>query len=476
MTSAEPWTLTTAPGTSGYTMYRDPDADPPALVCQVGKTTLRYHLSAVEDLHAWLLAQGDWVPLRRRRRAEARHGGHRRGVGPLGRQPGRRLVRPAQGLPGPLRDVPAAAAGAARPGRAHPRRPQQQGPRAVASLEHGRRHRHRPRRSPRHRLLLRPRAVHRRAMGPLHHHPAVRRRGGAAGRRPTYWERAELCVAAGPAAARARHRRRGHQGLRRAPAMSPMACGLVHMELHRGDGSLGTFLGVHAGLAMQSIAMCGSEEQKARWLPAMATMDKLGAFALTEPDHGSDSVALETTARRGRRPLGARTASKRWIGNGTRRRPRRRLGPRHRGRPGQGLRRGEGHRRATRPRVIDGQGVAARGVAGRHHAARRAGARRRTGCRRRSSFKDTGRVLATTRNTCAWVALGHATAAYDAALDLRAASAPSSASRWSASRSCRQRLVQMLAEADSHAAVLPAARPPRRGGQAHRHRRRAWRR
>ena len=63
MTSAEPWTLTTAPGTSGYTMYRDPDADPPALVCQVGKTTLRYHLSAVEDLHAWLLAQGDWVPL-----------------------------------------------------------------------------------------------------------------------------------------------------------------------------------------------------------------------------------------------------------------------------------------------------------------------------------------------------------------------------------------------------------------------------
>ena len=63
MTSTEPWTLTTAPGTSSYTMYRDPDADPPALVCQVGKTTLRYHLSAVEDLHAWLLAQGDWVPL-----------------------------------------------------------------------------------------------------------------------------------------------------------------------------------------------------------------------------------------------------------------------------------------------------------------------------------------------------------------------------------------------------------------------------
>ena len=54
--------------------------------------------------------------------------------------------------------------------------------------------------------------------------------------------------------------------------MSAMACGLVTMELHRGDGSLGVLLGVHAGLAMHSIALCGSEEQKARWLPAMARM------------------------------------------------------------------------------------------------------------------------------------------------------------------------------------------------------------
>nr|WP_226963602.1 hypothetical protein [Tetrasphaera sp. F2B08] len=44
-------------------MHRDPDADPPALVCQVGSTTLRYHLSAVEDLHAWLTERGDWVDL-----------------------------------------------------------------------------------------------------------------------------------------------------------------------------------------------------------------------------------------------------------------------------------------------------------------------------------------------------------------------------------------------------------------------------
>ena len=44
-------------------MYRDPSLDPPAIVCQVGTTQLRYHLSAIEDLHAWLKEQGDWVPL-----------------------------------------------------------------------------------------------------------------------------------------------------------------------------------------------------------------------------------------------------------------------------------------------------------------------------------------------------------------------------------------------------------------------------
>src|SRR3954454_4966219 len=82
------------------------------------------------------------------------------------------------------------------------------------------------------------------------------------------------------------------------PPISPIARGLINLELSRGDGSLGTFFGVQAGLAMQSIAMLCSEEQKQRWLPAMAQLDKLGAFALTEPLHGSDSVALETSARR----------------------------------------------------------------------------------------------------------------------------------------------------------------------------------
>src|SRR3954452_21751905 len=100
------------------------------------------------------------------------------------------------------------------------------------------------------------------------------------------------------------------------PSMSPIAVGLVNMELNRGDGSLGTFLAVQAGLAMQSIAMLGSEQQKQRCLPAMAALDKLGAFALTEPDHGSDAVALETTARRDGDHW-VINGAKRWIGNGT---------------------------------------------------------------------------------------------------------------------------------------------------------------
>jgi len=62
-TREDPWQLTTAPGTSSYQMWRDEAADPPALVCQVGSTQLKYHLSAIDDLAAWLTAQGDWVDL-----------------------------------------------------------------------------------------------------------------------------------------------------------------------------------------------------------------------------------------------------------------------------------------------------------------------------------------------------------------------------------------------------------------------------
>jgi hypothetical protein len=58
-----PWTLKTPPGTAEFQAWRDPAADPPALVVQVGKTQLRYHLRCIDDLHAMLLAHGDWLPL-----------------------------------------------------------------------------------------------------------------------------------------------------------------------------------------------------------------------------------------------------------------------------------------------------------------------------------------------------------------------------------------------------------------------------
>lgn len=62
-TKADPWKLTTPSGSSDYEMYRDESADPPAIVCQVGSTQLRYHLSAIEDLHAMLKERGDWLLL-----------------------------------------------------------------------------------------------------------------------------------------------------------------------------------------------------------------------------------------------------------------------------------------------------------------------------------------------------------------------------------------------------------------------------
>ncbi len=62
-TAADPWVLKTPPGSSEYRLHRDEQADPPALICQVGSTKLSYHLRAVDDLHAMLTAHGDWMPL-----------------------------------------------------------------------------------------------------------------------------------------------------------------------------------------------------------------------------------------------------------------------------------------------------------------------------------------------------------------------------------------------------------------------------
>lgn len=62
-THEDPWILKTPSGSSEYRMYRDDSADPPAIVCVVGKTVLGYQSRAIEDLHAMLVERGDWVPL-----------------------------------------------------------------------------------------------------------------------------------------------------------------------------------------------------------------------------------------------------------------------------------------------------------------------------------------------------------------------------------------------------------------------------
>ena len=98
------------------------------------------------------------------------------------------------------------------------------------------------------------------------------------------------------------------------PGLSHVAVGMGAMELTRGDGSIETFVGVTSGLTMQSIAFCGSEEQKQRWLPPMARLELIGAFGLTEPYVGSDAAHIRTSAKR----VGDRyvlNGAKRWIGN-----------------------------------------------------------------------------------------------------------------------------------------------------------------
>jgi len=197
------------------------------------------------------------------------------------------------------------------------------------------------------------------------------------------------------------------------PGMTPLARGLVNMELHRGDGSLGTFLGVQSGLAMKSIALLGSDAQKERWLASLARLDAVGAFALTEPMHGSDSVSLETRARRDGDDW-VLDGAKRWIGNGS-------IADvvvvwarsDHDGRvkgflvekgtPGFAAHtmEGKGAARAIWQADIVLEGVRV------PEESRLPGADR---------FGDAGRVLVTTRTTCAWAALGHAVAAYDTAL------------------------------------------------------------
>ena len=197
------------------------------------------------------------------------------------------------------------------------------------------------------------------------------------------------------------------------PPMDPLSAGLIHMEMNRGDGSLGTFMAVQGGLAMKSIARCGSEQQKQRWLGPMARLEKIGAFALTEPEHGSDSVSLETTAR----PDGDSwviSGHKKWIGNGS-------IADVvvvwardttdgavkgflvEKGAPGFRARviEGKASLRAVWQAEIELDGVRVPAES------RLPGA---------NSFRDCAAILTSTRSACAWMALGHAVAGYDAAL------------------------------------------------------------
>jgi glutaryl-CoA dehydrogenase len=99
------------------------------------------------------------------------------------------------------------------------------------------------------------------------------------------------------------------------PGRSYLLDGLVAMETARVDCSFATWHGVHSGLAMGTIYLTGSEEQKEYWLPAMARFEKIGAFGLTEPDVGSGAArGLTTTARRDGDEW-VLDGEKKWIGN-----------------------------------------------------------------------------------------------------------------------------------------------------------------
>jgi alkylation response protein AidB-like acyl-CoA dehydrogenase len=99
------------------------------------------------------------------------------------------------------------------------------------------------------------------------------------------------------------------------PGGSQLLVGLVAMELGRVDASIATLQGVHSGLAMGSIALCGSEEQKQKWLPPMARWEKIGCFGLTEPLVGSGTGGGLTTTAKREGDTWVLNGQKRWIGN-----------------------------------------------------------------------------------------------------------------------------------------------------------------
>ena len=226
-----------------------------------------------------------------------------------------------------------------------------------------------------------------------------------------YWERAEFPFELVPKLARLGIVGGTIEGYG-CPGLSDLAVGLISQEFARADGSFGTFFGVQSGLAMQSIHAFGSEEQRERWLPAMAALQAIGAFALTEPEHGSDAVMLQCSARRDGDGY-VLTGAKRWIGNGSiadvivvwARDEDGHVGGFlvEKGAAGLSARVMEGKTalRAVWQAELELDGV------------RVPTENRLPGCR---SFKDVSRVLTRTRYGVAWRALGMALAAYEAAL------------------------------------------------------------
>ena len=203
------------------------------------------------------------------------------------------------------------------------------------------------------------------------------------------------------------------------PGMSRKAAGMVAREMARADGSLNTFLGIHSNLCMGALNILGSDEQKERWLPALARIEKTGAFALTEPDHGSDSVALETSARRDGDQW-VLSGHKRWIGNGhvadvivlfARNTEDGNVNAFVIEKDDDG-RYPEGYS----PTVITGK-VGKRAILQADiviEEMRLPAANRLEGCH---SFRDVSRVLQATRGGAAWEAVGHAMAAFEIASD-----------------------------------------------------------
>ena len=226
-----------------------------------------------------------------------------------------------------------------------------------------------------------------------------------------YWERAEFPFELIPKMADLHVTGGGIQGYG-CPGMSAVAAGLMALELARGDASICTFFGVHSGLAMSSIAMLGSEEQKQCWLPPMARLEKIGAFALTEPNHGSDAVALETRAHRAGNEY-VINGAKRWIGNASfadvtiiwARDDDGNVGGFlvEKGTPGFDA------------KVMTGK-VAKRAVWQSDIALTDVHVPVENRLAFSRSFKDTAKVLTATRSGVAWEAVGHAAAAYEIAL------------------------------------------------------------